>query len=234
MKELDGFIKHIFKYEKKVYSEENFKDRGIWICQFIGHDIELANKYVLYRLEEANSRSEKLEFLYACKACIIGFLEDPLFLHGNNDGDSDKSVAETIDKYRTVKKRVEIAIKYYLDCKNIDCDEESKFLNRYTTSQLVLIFYYGLKYLGIELRVNCDIAPAAKFIHLIVGKKVSLPSNSDIYKMLRKAPLVKSDKLLVKDLIIVKKAFQQVGLKEVVQSIDNEIDTAKKERKRRA
>lgn len=97
----------------------------------------------------------------------------------------------------------------------------------YTNSQLVLIFYYFLKYTGIEPRVQIDIAPIAKFMHLITGKDLTAVANSDFYKKLQKVPNFKKDKELIKDLQIVKPLFMKVQLSEVAKMIDNEIEIAR-------
>ena len=107
-------------------------------------------------------------------------------------------------------------------------------LGEYSNSQLVLIFYYFFKYSGIEPRVNTDIAPIAKFLHLITGKEFSNTQSSDFYKKLSKAPNHISDKSLIDDLNHIKPLFQKVELNEIVKMIDNEIDqcrTAIKETK---
>jgi len=107
-------------------------------------------------------------------------------------------------------------------------------LGEYSNSQLVLIFYYFFKYSGIEPRVNTDIAPIAKFLHLITGKEFSNTQSSDFYKKLSKAPNHISDKSLIGDLNHIKPLFQKVELNEIVKMIDNEIDqcrTAIKETK---
>lgn len=107
-------------------------------------------------------------------------------------------------------------------------------LGEYTNSQLVLIFYYFFKYSGIELRRNTNIAPIAKFLHLITGKEFSNTQNSDFYKKLSKAPNHIVDRSLIDDLNYIKPLFQKVQLNEIVKMIDNEIDqcrTAIKEKK---
>ena len=107
-------------------------------------------------------------------------------------------------------------------------------LGEYSNSQLVLIFYYFFKYSGIEPRVSTDIAPIAKFLHLITGKEFSNTQSSDFYKKLSKAPNHVCDKSLIDDLNHIKPLFQKVELNEIVKMIDNEIDqcrTAIKETK---
>ena len=107
-------------------------------------------------------------------------------------------------------------------------------LGEYSNSQLVLIFYYFFKYSGIEPRVNTDIAPIAKFLHLVTGKEFSNTQSSDFYKKLSKAPNHISDKSLIDDLNHIKPLYQKVELNEIVKMIDNEIDqcrTAIKETK---
>jgi hypothetical protein len=112
--------------------------------------------------------------------------------------------------------------------------KEKPRLGEYSNSQLVLIFYYFFKYSGIEPRVNTDIAPIAKFLHLITGKEFSNTQSSDFYKKLSKAPNHIGDKSLIDDLNHIKPLFQKVELNEIVKMIDNEIDqcrTAIKETK---
>lgn len=102
-------------------------------------------------------------------------------------------------------------------------------LGEYSNSQLVLIFYYFFTYSGIEPRVNTDIAPIAKFLHLITGKEFSNTQSSDFYKKLLKAPNHIGDKNLIDDLNHIKPLFQKVELNEIVKMIDNEIDQCRTE-----
>lgn len=106
---------------------------------------------------------------------------------------------------------------------------ERNQLAGYTNSQLVLIFYYFFKQCGLEPRVNCDIAPMAKFIHAITGKGFTGAPNSDIYKKLQTVPNFKNDKELIADLEAIKPLFQKVELNEVVKMINNEIGIARSE-----
>jgi len=106
--------------------------------------------------------------------------------------------------------------------------ETESRLGKYTNSQLVLIFYYFFKGLGIELRRDTDIAPIAKFLHLITGKKLSKIQNSDFYIKLSKAPNFNADKSLFDDLNYIKPSFEAVGLNNVVRLIDNEIDLCRR------
>lgn len=100
----------------------------------------------------------------------------------------------------------------------------------FTNSQYVLMFYYLIKYAGIEPRdKGMDIAPFAKFIHIITGKNFTTIQNSDFYKKLSKAPIVNKDKQLIKDLEVIKAQFERVDLKEIIISIDNDLDEARTE-----
>ena len=104
-------------------------------------------------------------------------------------------------------------------------------LGGYTNSQLVLIFYYFFKQNGLEPRVNIDISPIAKFIHLITGKEFKAVTSSDFYKKLQTVPNFKTDKELINDLEAIKPLFKMVQLNEVVKMIENEIDLARNEMK---
>ena len=107
-------------------------------------------------------------------------------------------------------------------------------LENYTSSQIVLIFYYFFKYNGFDPRNNVDIAPIAKFLHLITGRNYTTVQNSDFYKKLQYVPNFKSDKGLIKDLETIKLLFAKVELYEVVKLIDNEIDMARHQRKNKS
>jgi|GEM_PF-4487286 len=97
-----------------------------------------------------------------------------------------------------------------------------------TQSQWVLVYYYFFKQNGLEPRVNIDISPLARFIHLATGIKYSTVQNSDIYDKLSKAPNFKVDKELLKDLEKIRPIFENYGFNEIVQVVDREIDMCKK------
>lgn len=101
-----------------------------------------------------------------------------------------------------------------------------------TNNQYVLICYYFFKYAGVEPRKVVDIAPLAKFIHVITGKQFTKIQNSDFYKRFSKAPNFKKDKQLIDDLETIKIQFERVELKEIKTMIDNDIDEARTEMKR--
>lgn len=101
---------------------------------------------------------------------------------------------------------------------------------QYSNSQLVLIFFYFFKFNRLEIRRDVDIAPIAKFIHLITGKDFTTTANSDFYTKLRKAPNFKGDKGLMRDLQAIKPLFEAVQLNEVAKMIQNEIEIAFNER----
>jgi hypothetical protein len=102
----------------------------------------------------------------------------------------------------------------------------------YTKSGVALIFYYFFTHFGIEPRKGIDIAPIAKFIHLVLGKELTKIQNSDFYKLLRKTPDFNKAAGLREDLINIKPLFEDVGLNEVVKLIDEEINRLDKEKKR--
>ncbi len=104
-------------------------------------------------------------------------------------------------------------------------------LSQFSNSQLVLIFYYFFESLGIKIRKDTDIAPIAKFMHLVLGKDFTYIQNSDFYQKLCKAPNYLSDKNLMRELNIIKNLFEKVELSEAVKLIDSEIERCKREMK---
>ncbi len=89
-----------------------------------------------------------------------------------------------------------------------------------TTSQLVLVFYYGLVNLGILPRNHIDIAPIARFMHVITDKSYKNIDNSEYYKKLKRVPNFKTAPFLIKDLEVIKPHLLQVELKEVALLLD--------------
>ena len=98
-----------------------------------------------------------------------------------------------------------------------------------SNSQLVLAFYYVLLSWGVQPRITIDIAPIARFMHLVSGKPYKRIHNSDFYKKLQCVPNFKSDKGLIKDLTVVKSLLLEVELKEACLLIDREINLASRE-----
>ncbi len=105
-------------------------------------------------------------------------------------------------------------------------------LGSFTDSQIVLIFHYFFEYLGINRSIT-DVAPLAKFIHLITGKKLTTTQSSNIYHKLLKAPNFNKNDKLKKDLQAIRPFFEQVQLMEIYEAIDNEIKTCTTERSKK-
>lgn len=112
---------------------------------------------------------------------------------------------------------------------NQSSPKANNVLGKFSNGQLVLIFYYFFESLGIKIRKDTDIAPIAKFMHLVLGKDFTNIQNSDLYKKLCKAPNYLDDKNLITELNFIKKFFEKVGLSEAVELIDFEIERCKKE-----
>lgn len=91
----------------------------------------------------------------------------------------------------------------------------------FTNAQWVFLVYFFFKAYKLEIRTDIDIAPVAKFIQLITGKKPIVPENSDIYKMLGKAPSIHlSKEKNISDMELIKKKFESYGLKKAIPEID--------------
>lgn len=97
-----------------------------------------------------------------------------------------------------------------------------------TQSQIVLLYYYFFKYHGLEPRVDIDISPLARFIHLTTGITFTKIQNSDIYSKLQKAPNFKTDKELIKDLNVIKEYFREHEFHDIIKLIENEISMSGK------
>jgi hypothetical protein len=238
METLDGFILNLFRTEKPELSKQDFENDNVWVCDLLNQDIDLANEYVKYKLGSCSDRMDKLEFLYSSRSCFkytIEELENEL----NPDYQSEytnfrgrmtkEQMVERLNRYKKALTMTDQAICFYIDCSTIDCKDKKKTTLEYSNAQMVLIFYYFFKQNGLEPRVNIDISPIAKFIHLITGKEFKAVTSSDFYKKLQTVPNFKTDKELINDLEAIKPLFKMVQLNEVVKMIENEIDLARNE-----
>jgi len=228
--------RHIYKHSG---SECEPKDKQLSICRgFIEKEYDKLEAE-LYPKTEPEPQPEKenkydfqkvkqhIETLTTVKDKILYLTEIKTdFLQNKSSWDLD--LGTPFDR------KCELEIKKLNEVLKLEAHTTTPRLGEYSNSQLVLIFYYFFKYSGIEPRVNTDIAPIAKFLHLITGKEFSNIQSSDFYKKLSKAPNHVSDKSLIDDLNHIKPLFQKVELNEIVKMIDSEIDqcrTAIKETK---
>lgn len=120
----------------------------------------------------------------------------------------------------------------FLTKKQGDSEKETTELNgkdpAVSLSAQMLMIYYLLKQLGVEPRDTAAISDMARFAHFLLGKKVGILSNSEIYKKLKKMPNFKSDTELLKDLQAIRPHFAAVGLKDVLFEIDKEVGIIRK------
>ncbi len=109
-------------------------------------------------------------------------------------------------------------------------DTEPLITQDFSAAQLVLVYYYFFKSIGVNVGSDIDKAPFARFMHLATGE--TLPkemSNSKFYERLKKAPHVNEYTQLLKDLEIVKKYAINHKLDTMIQLIDFQIVESKKE-----
>lgn len=209
-------IKQLYeKYQEKYNSHIGYTDLS-------AQNLESLKKNVA----EYSTTSEKLKYLIDLKT----------FLY-QNDTKNEVGNIEFDKMIRNIELEIE---KYYalLDIEQKSSNEKiataspTKQLSAFSNSELVLLFYYFFAENGLTIRESIDIAPIAKFIHLITGKKFTVTTSSDIYKKLKKAPNFKTDKELIKDLEKVKKQFEDFQLNNIAQSMEKEIEICKAERRK--
>lgn len=241
---LEGYLLNIFGIKDvKLLADEDMEAR--WACEFINKSPDVANQYIRSRLAKLETQKEKLVFLLGSKSCIENSLKEYEIIISNPNLDvhccewireglkKDSTELEGIKtQYEIALVNIRSALSYINETEKYQIAlSDNKPKSTYTSSQQVLIYYYGLKSFGLEPRVDIDIAPLAKLLHLLIGKTFTECGNSDLYKKLLKAPNFKKDQQLLKDLEIVKYAFIQVGMQSVVELIDKEMIIAKAEKK---
>lgn len=135
----------------------------------------------------------------------------------------------TIDEYNelarthTIRERALNSLNLSLQNEKLNVSDAKSIFEEFTEYQVILIFDYFFKSCGIETRTNIDVSAMARFLHLITKKNFTNLQNSEIYLKLRKVPNFKSDKNLLKDLEKIKPLFENCGLKDCIEEINNEI-----------
>ncbi len=231
---LNGYISNLFVSRTPAFTEADFDNNENWVCDLLDQSEEVTNKYIKYRLHKAETRRKKLEFLYECMSCCKYKLRHIEYMYFDSDNEGDEiqeTHRERKERFAQAIIKIEEAIAYVEDCKRLGVQETETSLCKLTNNQTVLLFYYGLKELGIEPRQTTDVTIVAKFIHLILGKEVSSISNSDFYKRLKKVPNFNKDRRLIEDLKTIKPCFEKAQMKEAIKAINKEIATASRELK---
>lgn len=214
-------LKEYDKIGAELFPESKAKSANL----FRAYDFEEIKEY----LETLPDPKEKIKFLVEIKTQYNQNLVD-LNLWEEEDEES-KFILMCEMEISKIKELLSLEqLQTQIPLEQLSTPPDTKFqLGRYTNSQIVLIFYYFFKHSRLEPRVNIDIAPIAKFIHLIIGKELTSITNSDFYKKLQAAPNFKTDKELINDLEAIKPLFKKVLLNEIVKMIENEIDIARAE-----
>jgi len=79
---------------------------------------------------------------------------------------------------------------------------------RLSTSQQVLWAYFFFRLIGLKLRVNVEVAVITRFLLIVTKNNIDNYKTTYFYKLLSRAPYIKEDKRLIKDLETVKWFFQ--------------------------
>jgi hypothetical protein len=90
-----------------------------------------------------------------------------------------------------------------------------------SSSQQVLWGYFLFRLIGLQLRVNAEVAMLTRFLLIVNRTNLEDYKNSYFYKLVSKAPYVKEDNKLLVDLETIKLHFQQSNLP--TGDIENEI-----------
>jgi hypothetical protein len=94
-----------------------------------------------------------------------------------------------------------------------------------SNAQLVLVYWFGIKALGVSMGHMQDKTRFAWLLHLLTGKECNDIDNSNFYKMLKKAPIIhKSAKANLRELEKARAAFEKIAsLSDVLGEIDTVI-----------
>jgi hypothetical protein len=89
--------------------------------------------------------------------------------------------------------------------------------------------YYIAKGLGIKAKIEIPVSKIAMFYHSLLGWEYNDINNTGIYKLLKRAPYIQTNKkLFYQDLSWVRAQIELLGLIEVLELIDKELKEVKK------
>jgi hypothetical protein len=94
----------------------------------------------------------------------------------------------------------------------------------YTRIRQILLFYFMLKLMGMS-RLDTSARKYAQFAHFLFYYPNDNIDSSEVYKMLKKAPYLKGNKPLLKELEFVKHQFELIECEEGVKQVQKEIDS---------
>lgn len=105
--------------------------------------------------------------------------------------------------------------------------EQNTKKSEYNRSRQLLLFYYFAKSAGL-VRQGTSLRALAQFAHYLFNYPNDNIDNSEVYKQLKKAPYIKEDSYLLKDLELVKQQFELIEHTEALALVQKEIHDVKK------
>lgn len=132
-------------------------------------------------------------------------------------------ISEVVKFYDYLRKQLQIITFNRLI--DVDPDDRGEKNKSFTTARQVLAIHYLLKYTNVQ---NIDATEKARFVQFLTGKETGTKKISDttIYKKIN-SPLSKDNKTLLADLQYIRTYFENLGLMDIVNMINNEIEANK-------
>lgn len=129
----------------------------------------------------------------------------------------DDLVEQLIERYEKI---IVDSLGHDSDIEQLESTQKNK---DFTTARQVLAVHYLLEHCKI---VGVDNTVKARFIQFLTGKEAGATNikNTTIYKRVR-SPLGYDDKKIIDDLQYIRKFFEELGLREIAESITKEINT---------
>jgi len=99
----------------------------------------------------------------------------------------------------------------------------------FTRTRQVLLYYFMLQVMGLT-KLDAFTSDYSRFAHFLfyLPYQPDKLGNSEIYKMLKKAPNLKENKSLIKDLEFIRELFELIKSEKGVALVQKEIDSRKK------
>ncbi len=104
----------------------------------------------------------------------------------------------------------------------------------FSRARQALMIYYALKLMGHDVSpTSSAMTNYARFGHALSCWPYSTIQNSELYKFIRKAPFIKPDNQLIKDLEFVKEQFLLIDNQNGVRMVQEEIDSIERSRNKK-
>lgn len=218
------FLDTIFELIKEVRTDYNFE---FDIPNFVNQ--KLLSKF-RSKMKPFTTCFMEVYFCQAegCQKLVFRKLKIPKETSFLNEEEFEKMLENFAAAIRIIQKSIYVSdqsspiVLKLEDTSPILNEEPPSKIPGFNRSRQALMIFFLLKTQGIVKNV-VSVSDMAKFAHVLLGWPYTTIDNSELYKRLKKAHNIKESETLLSDLEFVKKQFEIIGHKAVIELIDQQI-----------